>query len=377
MVGDGDLPPLGQLWSSEHSQAISTQLASLSLEIAQIDRLKDFPGGSLPLVVTENPWVTMLPELADLRFSAKLKCLDILNKAIKGDTASLVEDVTVLSRLGQLLTDHPVLITSLVKIACDSLSIQVIEEVNALTTLSPEQLTSISDQLAIVEAEDPIRWGLLGERALQIKAFQWALKRNRTDRREIPIFPGVIGFQGWHMCDMAAGIRIENKLMLSVNEPRKRLDKAKQLENEFEALPKYYLFTNILCFILVRALELSLRTTAQIRAARVGLAIEHYRIDKGNFPERLEQLMPDYMQVLPQDPFDDQPLHYKLTTDAAIVYSIGEDGVDNGGDVRRENCGSQPADVGFTVLKPERRRLSAQKSDTATQTAPASSASGR
>ena len=76
------------------------------------------------------------------------------------------------------------------------------------------------------------------------------------------------------------------------------------------------------------------------------------------------------MKELPLDPFDDQALRYKVTSDAAIVYSIGEDGVDDGGDVQRVTRGQRPGDAGFTVLKPERRRLPAEMSEIATQTAP-------
>ncbi len=35
---------------------------------------------------------------------------------------------------------------------------------------------------------------------------------------------------------------------------------------------------------------------------------ERYRLATGDFPETLDQLVPDYLEELPPDPFDGEPL---------------------------------------------------------------------
>lgn len=67
------------------------------------------------------------------------------------------------------------------------------------------------------------------------------------------------------------------------------------------------------------------------RLARVGLAAYRFRAAKGDFPDRLEQLMPDWLPILPRDPFDGQPLRFRKTDTGCVIYSIGRDLVDNGG----------------------------------------------
>jgi hypothetical protein len=53
---------------------------------------------------------------------------------------------------------------------------------------------------------------------------------------------------------------------------------------------------------------------------------------KGQYPESLEALVPQYAEKLPHDIIGGQPLHYHRTADGHFVlYSVGWDGKDDGG----------------------------------------------
>jgi hypothetical protein len=70
------------------------------------------------------------------------------------------------------------------------------------------------------------------------------------------------------------------------------------------------------------------------RGARILIAIERYRLDhKGALPSSLAQLVPDYASAVPQDPFDDAPLRFRVRTHDYVVYSIGADHRDDDGDL--------------------------------------------
>lgn len=66
--------------------------------------------------------------------------------------------------------------------------------------------------------------------------------------------------------------------------------------------------------------------------AIVILAIERYRARTGQLPDVLSELVPEFIASIPIDPFDGQPLRYRVDPDRYVVYSIGEDRQDNGGD---------------------------------------------
>jgi hypothetical protein len=102
----------------------------------------------------------------------------------------------------------------------------------------------------------------------------------------------------------------------------------------------------------------NLTSRAYFRSITTALAIERYRIAHGRWPESLQQLVPQFIGNLPLDPFDGQALRYRRLPDGVVVYSIGWDGIDDGGDVNGyETFGmSQAKDIGFRLWDPNKRR---------------------
>ena len=60
------------------------------------------------------------------------------------------------------------------------------------------------------------------------------------------------------------------------------------------------------------------RVLADRRTTAVSLACQLYRIDHGEFPQRLDQLVPTYLPAIPADPFssDGRPIGYAIKTHA-------------------------------------------------------------
>ena len=62
-------------------------------------------------------------------------------------------------------------------------------------------------------------------------------------------------------------------------------------------------------------------------------ALERHRLDKGQYPDRLEALARAYLQVMPHDLVSGGPLHYARQGDTFTLYQVGWDGRDDGGTV--------------------------------------------
>ena len=78
--------------------------------------------------------------------------------------------------------------------------------------------------------------------------------------------------------------------------------------------------------------------TAFVKEARIeplaltACALERHWLAHGNYPEHLAELVPSYLDKVPLDIIDGQPLRYRRTDDGKFVlYSIGLDGKDDGG----------------------------------------------
>ena len=62
------------------------------------------------------------------------------------------------------------------------------------------------------------------------------------------------------------------------------------------------------------------------------LALHAFQKENGKYPEKLDELQGKYLQDVPRDPFSaDAPLNYQRDGEKYTLYSIGADGVDNGG----------------------------------------------
>jgi hypothetical protein len=73
---------------------------------------------------------------------------------------------------------------------------------------------------------------------------------------------------------------------------------------------------------------------ASIDLARVACALERYRLAHGEYPETLDALAPQFIEKLPHDIINGQPLHYRRTDDRQfILYSVGWNETDDGGTV--------------------------------------------
>ncbi len=85
----------------------------------------------------------------------------------------------------------------------------------------------------------------------------------------------------------------------------------------------------------VEVMRIYFRALADTRAVSVLTAAALYQADTGHAPATLEALVPAYLPAPPIDPFDAEshPLHYRLDGGEATVWSVGENGVDDGGKV--------------------------------------------
>jgi hypothetical protein len=73
------------------------------------------------------------------------------------------------------------------------------------------------------------------------------------------------------------------------------------------------------------------RVAAHVRLLTAELAARCYQSEQGRAPTGLAQLVPKYLQRVPLDPFSGRPMLYRQQSTYWLLYSVGEDGVDDGG----------------------------------------------
>ena len=68
-----------------------------------------------------------------------------------------------------------------------------------------------------------------------------------------------------------------------------------------------------------------------LAACSVAFALAAFKKDNGQFPARLDDLAPKYLPTIPNDLFSDKPLIYRLEDKGYLLYSVGPNGIDDGG----------------------------------------------
>lgn len=363
IVGVSKAVPPGHRYPAEQIAALEATFQEAHEELKIINQLNNYQGGRLELDYDDKaPLDTLMPPLAPYRNIARLKCAEILYHAQQGQTDSIVENARIVLTMADFFQDEPTLISALVRIAIQSLTYETTIEACNLTELPPDQLASLQQLIAESQDERAMYWGMLGERAMNIRMGELTLsgEYEGSDMNGLPIAIGKVpGLRSVVYKDFAFGVRYMNRLVeVSRNLPGS-LPEAQSIEEDLENIPQYYIFSRILLPSLVRALTLSNRMLADGRTSYCALAAERYRIEQGQWPAALNDLVPQYLEAVPIDPFNvDEPIQYKQINDGIVIYSVGENSTDDGGQVYETDKRLRKykaKDRGVILLNPELR----------------------
>lgn len=354
-IGEAEMPPLGQRWPEKMRRAVQVQLDLVSEQLATIDTLSNFPGGRFDWALRPNPLETLLPHLSRLRLLARLKAIQAIDRANRGDLSHAVKDVDILFRLSSLLADEPGGVSQLVRIACEVTAVETVERMCALGELTPDQTRLLAERLRVVEKRSTLDVALRGERAMWIGAVRWMT----TQGPDGGGFPLLRPLARVRVRRMGAGlVRLLNASIEVCDDPRRALEVVRQFEEGALADGRAGAGEALALMLLpTHEIEGELTRLASLRSARTALAIERYRLDNaGRLPDALADLVPTHMDQVALDPFDGLGLRYQADSGAAVIYSVGTNLVAEGGDVSPHPAGNPHGpDVSFTVLPPSHR----------------------
>lgn len=81
--------------------------------------------------------------------------------------------------------------------------------------------------------------------------------------------------------------------------------------------------------------------TMRIELATIAMGLAAYRADEGEYPAELSALSSGYFESIPDDLFTDRPLQYRRVGKMYLLYSVGPNMTDDGG----ENDGKKKDDI--------------------------------
>ncbi len=283
--------------------------------------------------------LTRMPELGEGRQYASLLKAEVELAMLEGHSQAAAEALMQMFKLSEAYQNEPSLIGLLVRISLNMLTLVTVERAIGDSGFDDAQLRAL--QAAVREMREgtsPYR-AYVGERVLVLSMdLNSRLQRNLGGARLPNLLSRASGLEvRQHVECLAFFQRLFVALRLP---PRKR----ENVHAYLDALAEQRFVFDTAVATMAPMLGGSLRTTdihhARAVAAEVGVAIARYHLQHERYPEKLEDLVPRYLEAVPEDPLSDPaaPLRLRVTPDgaAAVVYSVGIDGVDNGGRSRNE-----------------------------------------
>ncbi len=300
-------------------------------------------GGECRIPVKFESGIAMLlPNAQKMRSLARLLSLDIRVKVARGDAAGAVESLEALYATHVALAHQLTLVEQLVEMAIEGVAFAETEHLLGQLDLTDEQLARIEARLAALDIQGGLTTGLVGERAMGYHAFH-----HLHDLPELAAMPGLAP-QGQlsRPADCEWYLQLLGELIAASREPfPEARNRAQAVERKLKArvgsknpLEKLkYVATMLMLPATSAAFDASARTLAHREALRVAVAAERYRLQTGAFPTQAADLVPAFLPAVPADPFDGLPIRLKASQAEVIVYSVGRDGQDNGGQETQPN----------------------------------------
>ncbi len=317
----------------------------------------------------EITYDTRLRHLARARNLDLLLILQARLYARNGDLEKAITNCLDAIKLGRDLGQDRILVSKLVDIAIFNISQFALKDLVRSENLTPAlSRTTLSRALELEERSVSMRETLEGEAACAKSAVRWTLidieeaatkaeetpleetkkmwrnflvlktpnekKRltflliKQTYRRINEYYAGIIPFI--EKGDHKAASAFEDAYFKKIEENKPTI---RDIFRANEKVPE--LIADILVIMLLPGLKRcsihSGRAQARERFIITTLAVRLFKMEKGRWPEKLDELVPEYLENVPLDPFGLEPLRYKKREGKWIIYSIGPDGIDDGG----------------------------------------------
>jgi hypothetical protein len=305
----------------------------------------------------QRPYERPSPNFVRLRTVAQMLAQRALCYLLLGQPEAAWHELagvrdTCLMLEGKPASDGPTLVEAMIDVAITGLYTTIIRDGLARHTWREAELAAMQQQLEQVNFIPLLNRSFNAERAATcrtlestppselVKLFGFGGEvRFWLDRLKDPRYLLVrFAPRGWIYQNMCVGAPREQMLIEALDVPNNQVlsGKLDSIADKLGAASQRrspYSFLAAAAFPnFLKATQTMARNQTLANQAYVACGLERYRLARGQYPETLESLVPQFAAKLPRDIIGGQPLIYHRTAEGRFVlYSIGWNGKDDGG----------------------------------------------
>lgn len=366
LLGNGKLPPLGGPMPTPVKSAL-VALVDSNRDALQFFALGENYEQSRYPVNLALGFETVLPHLPRVKSASLLVELSAILHAEANDGKQAANHVLMALALARSLEAEPALLSQSVRAANVTTAVAALEQTANRAALPRESLNELAKAFQKMEAYDARGEGF--NRAMAAERATWlAMLGTPQKLLEALTLPGA---------DIPAEQR--NQIAARLQKADNLKDEQQYFEKSFQqlmairkkAFPDRLKADNLIRQRVTEAAHKPLvvmglllpglagptakeaECLAHLRLGLTAVALEQFRAVHGNrYPAALSELTPDYVTATPVDPFNGQPLRYRMNGGGYVLYSIGCNLKDDSG----ERMDGREGDIVFAVVTPPKLR---------------------
>lgn len=247
--------------------------------------------------------------------------------------------IVAIIKISQSLRNEPFLRSHKIRrFISEGLGFHTLEYMINYLNFNEPQLNKLKTAFDQAQISNALAKVIAGERCAAIELLYRHRKIGGTVTQGGSSQSRVYKVTGRHDREFLVYLRFADRLVRLCEKPvGGRLSELQNLKAQLVEGGKYSRIRNLLMKSLLEAATSDLQSITSMQISSAVIAIKQYQLGNARLPDRLEDLVPDYLAAVPIDPLDGQPLRLKKTAAGCVVYSVGLDGIDNGGAVQDDN----------------------------------------
>jgi len=353
----------GSGWTggARHSEDVrkltAAHLGANRAALATIRRAAVFRQGTYPIGQALDIERFCKDSLVGLRHAFSLCHMEACYDAGSGDAERAARALVCGRRTVASIGQGALMIEVLVRIAGEGIWAAAVQRTLELCELPADGLQDLRGEIAQEDAQLSLHLAFRGDRSPELVelSFVWASELPWSTREGLP----------WRLRELIPSQRHKDALLyydvmdqgadicrLPLSErcaAAARLEKVAQ--KQLERAQVLHTRSAISLPTIARCFEAEVQAHAALRVADAALAAEQWRLEHGHWPDSLDQLVPELLDEVPDDPFWKEKIRYRGTEDGVIVYSVGPDGQDDKG-TPQEEATDDRYDITFRLLDP-------------------------
>lgn len=301
-----------------------------------------------------------LPHLRGIVREADEFHLECLIAMAEGRSSDAIRAIGSIIGLGNLLDEEPLALGQLIKVRCFKLAMADIERLLTRKQPTTAELNEMEALAKAIDMSASFSRAVLAERVIALEMlsnparYYFPLSKDddvegqAADKNIFRVIK-TLGFDG-----------SDHRFILDTFE---RIDKCSRLATHHDwiqitkinaGITNAALFPpNLVSRLMLPSIANIAKACAHVKAlqsaAIAAIAVERSRLQNEKLPASLEDLTPHLMTELPKDPFNGEPLRFKLMEQGYVIYSVGVDLKDDGGVSSLGKDPNKGRDVAFGV----------------------------